>query len=78
VITNTSFQEKHIKLGKGKNVKNKKIPVHDKKTQFVCGNKLGWTIHVGAATICATQHIINASYNQHHRFFHLSPEPQML
>jgi hypothetical protein len=32
----------------------------------------------GAATIRATQHIINASYNQRHRFFHLSPEPRML
>jgi hypothetical protein len=33
---------------------------------------------VGAATIRATQHIINASYNQRQRFFHLSPEPRML
>jgi hypothetical protein len=32
---------------------------------------------IGAATIRATQHIINASYNQSQRFFHLNPEPQM-
>jgi hypothetical protein len=32
----------------------------------------------GTATIRATQHIINASYNQRQRFFHLSPEPRML
>jgi hypothetical protein len=32
----------------------------------------------GAATIRATQYIINASYNQRQRFFHLSPEPRML
>jgi hypothetical protein len=33
---------------------------------------------VGTATIRATQWIINASYNQRQRFFHLSPEPLML
>jgi hypothetical protein len=32
----------------------------------------------GSATIRATQHIINASYNQRQRFFHLCPEPRML
>jgi hypothetical protein len=29
-------------------------------------------------TIRASQWIINASYNQRQRFFHLSPEPLML
>jgi hypothetical protein len=33
---------------------------------------------IGAATIRATKHIINVSYNQRQRFFHLSPEPRML
>jgi hypothetical protein len=33
---------------------------------------------IGAATIRATQHLINASYNQRQRFLHLSPEPWML
>jgi hypothetical protein len=35
-------------------------------------------IVLGSATIRATQQIINASYNQRQRFFHISPEPWML
>jgi hypothetical protein len=34
--------------------------------------------YTGSASIRATQWIINASYNQSQRFFHLNPEPQML
>jgi hypothetical protein len=36
------------------------------------------TKYKGSAMIHATRWIINASYYQHQRFFHLSPEPLML
>jgi hypothetical protein len=53
------------------------IPKLGKSALFTILMPVAWYI-LGTATIRTTQWIINASYNQHQRFFHISPEPWML
>jgi hypothetical protein len=50
----------------------------DQKSGSGSGSATLVSSYFGSATIHATQWIINASYNQRQRFFHLSPEPRML
>jgi hypothetical protein len=59
----------------GKNHDFSEMSEHFKKRKRLQNDK---SLGNGAATIRATQHIINASHNQSQRFFHLSSEPQML